>query len=102
MKRDCPHCHRSMEGKFVRWVKLTKAAAFRSCPLCGGEIGFDLHGEEIAVRLLTIGVLIAVAYTGRQRPDGFLKPVVVGIIVLAIAYTFAYVLLRNKQRYRKP
>src|SRR3954453_10747503 len=100
MKRDCPHCHKSMDGRFVRWGKLTKAAAFRSCPHCGGEIAYDLHPEEIGVRLLTIVVLIAVAYTGRQRPDGFLKPVVVGLIVLVAAFTFAYALSRGKQRYR--
>jgi hypothetical protein len=89
-----------MEGKFLRWMKLTKAAASRACPLCGGEIEFDLHAEELGVRLFTIVVLIAVAYTGRAR-EGFVKPVVIGALVLAIAYTLAYLLTRNKQRYRK-
>ena len=90
-----------MEGKFIRWVKLAKAAAHRSCPHCGGTIEYRLHAEELGVRLFTIAVLIAVAYAGQHRPDGFLKPVIVGAVVLVVAYLFAYLLSRNKQRYRK-
>jgi len=100
MKHDCPHCRKSMKGKFIRWVKLTKAAAFRSCPLCGGEVEYDLHAEEVGVRVLTIAVLIAVAYAGRHR-DGFAKPVIIGAIMLAVAWALAFVLSRDKQRYRK-
>jgi hypothetical protein len=90
-----------MEGKFIRWVKLTKAAAHRSCPLCGGEIEYQLYAEELGVRLFTIAVLVAVAYSGHHRPDGFLKPVIVGAGVLVIAWVLALFVSRNKLRYRK-
>jgi NAD-dependent SIR2 family protein deacetylase len=101
MKRDCPHCHKSMEGKYLRWLKFQKPGQFRSCPLCGGEIEFRLYPEEVGARLLTIVVLIAVLYWGRHRPDGYGKPVAIGAAVLLAMYVVAYLRTRNQQRYKK-
>jgi hypothetical protein len=90
-----------MEGKFLRWLKFQKPNQFPSCPLCGGEIEFRLYPEELGARILTIAVLVGALYWGRHHPDGYGKPLVVGLLVLFAAYVGAYLLLRNRQRYRK-
>ncbi len=38
MKLDCPHCRKSLAGRFMRWYKIGKSEHFRSCPMCGAEI----------------------------------------------------------------
>ena len=50
MKNDCPHCHKSMTGRFMQWSKLAQTDRARNCPLCGGNIEYRIHPEEIAAR----------------------------------------------------
>ena len=101
MKHDCPHCRKSMQGKFLRWLKFQKPNAFRSCPMCGGEIEFRLYPEELGVRLLTIAVIAGAGYWGHHRIDGYVKPFVTAALVLVAMYGVTYLLIRNRQRYKK-
>jgi hypothetical protein len=90
-----------MAPKFLRWIKFEKANAFRSCPMCGGEIEYRMYAEEIGVRLLTIAVIAGAGYWGSHRLDGYARPFAVAALVLAVMWVGSALLLRNRQRFKK-
>lgn len=101
MRKDCPHCHQSLEGKFIRWSKIQQTDHMRSCPICGKEIEHRIHPEEVAIRGIAIVVAIATMYWMNTRRSGFLVPLLVGTAILVCVYGAAQLRLRNAQRYRK-
>lgn len=101
MKRDCPHCHQSMGGRFLRWSKIANVDRDRNCPICGAEIEFRIHPEELAVRFLTIVAVIAAAYWAKERAGGYLLILLTLTAVLATLYVAVSLRLRNQQRFRK-
>jgi NAD-dependent SIR2 family protein deacetylase len=100
MKLDCPHCHKSLEGRFIRWSKIQRKDNMRSCPHCGGELEFQVHPVEVVTRVLAAVVAIAVCYS-ISRGEGIVKALVVGLAVLAAAYGVQLFMTREAQRYRK-
>lgn len=100
MRRDCPHCEKSLEGRFVRWSKIQRADNMRSCPHCGKEIEHLMHPEEIATRALAIVVAIGAGFW-ISRGAGILRPLLVALAVLGSAYAIEQYRLRDAQRYRK-
>ena len=101
MRHDCPHCEKSLEGKFIRWSKIQRKDNMRSCPHCGGPIEPAPHPVEFAARLLAIVVAIGVGYS-ISRGQGVVLALVIGLAVMAGAYAFQQFWLRDAQRYRKP
>ena len=100
MRRDCPHCHKSLEGKFIRWSKVQRKDNMRSCPHCGGAIEPAPYLVEFATRLIAIFVAIGVGYF-ISRGEGIVLALVVGLATMAAAYAFQVFQLRDAQRYRK-
>ena len=100
MKLDCPHCRKSLGGKFLRWYKIGNSEQFRNCPICGGEIEFRIHPEELATGAIAIAVAI---YTGyRIHSEGRpLLHLTIPVAVLLAAYAVSKILMRDKQRYVK-
>ena len=101
MKNDCPHCHKSMIGRFLKWNKLTNMDRSRNCPLCGGNIEYNLHPEELAARGLSIAIAVGGAYWAHHRGEGYLAILLITIAALAALFGLAAFLLRDKQRFRK-
>ena len=101
MRKDCPHCHKSLEGRWIRWSKIQKTDHMRSCPICGKEIEHRIHPEEIAIRAIAIVVGIATMYWMNTRRHGFLVPLVAGTAILVAVYAVAQLRLRDAQRYQK-
>lgn len=100
MKKDCPNCHQSMDGKFVHWRKFAKMDHFRVCPLCGRDIEFHLYPEEIAVRGLTVILVIGGFYWAKER-GAYLGSLLTVVAILGVAYFLVSWRLRDKQRFRK-
>lgn len=100
MKKDCPNCQQSMEGKFLHWRKFAKMDHFRVCPICGKGIEFQFHTEEIAVRILTAIVVLGGFYWAKER-GAYLQSLLVVVVVLGIAYAAVHWRLRDRQRFRK-
>ncbi|MEO7743018.1 MAG: hypothetical protein ABIR98_08790 [Usitatibacter sp.] len=101
MKRDCPHCHKSLAQKFLRWHKVANSDHSRACPMCGGDFQFRMYPEEIGVRLLTIAVLAGACYLAKDRGGGYLSIVLGAATIIAAAYAAAAFRLRNAQRFTK-
>jgi hypothetical protein len=104
MKRDCPHCRGSMEGEFLRWSKLGEANALRSCPLCGKEIEFLNHLDELLVRVFTVAAIIVACYFAKDSAGGYAAILTIFAIaggVIALAYAAVAWRLRDAQRFRK-
>lgn len=101
MKRDCPHCHKSLAQKFLKWHKVAQSDHSRSCPMCGGDFQFRMYPAEIAVRLLTIAVLAGALYLAKDRGGGYIGIVLGASAIIAVAYVAAGFLLRDKQRFAK-
>lgn len=101
MKRDCPHCHESMGGRFVRWSRIASVDPSRNCPLCGRDIEFRIYPEEVAVRILTIAATIAAAYWAKESGGGYLVILLTLAAVLVASYTAVSLRLRDRQRFRK-
>jgi len=100
MRHDCPHCEKSLEGKFIRWSKIQRKDNMRSCPHCGGEIEHLMHPAELATRALSIAVAVGAGYW-ISRGAGVVKSLLVALAVLAAAYGIERFLLRNAQRFRR-
>ena len=100
MRLDCPHCHKSLEGKFIRWSKIQRKDNMRSCPHCGGEIELLTHPTEAVTRVLAAVVAIAACYA-ISRGEGIVRALVVGLGVLVAAYVLQRFLTREAPRYRK-
>ncbi len=101
MKRDCPHCHKSMGGRFVRWSRIANVDRARNCPLCGGNIAFHFHPEEIVARVLTILVVLVAAYWAKEHRAGYLNILLTMTAVLVFIYAAVSLRLRNRQRFEK-
>lgn len=101
MRKDCPHCHESLDAKFIRWSKIQQPDHMRSCPRCGKEIEHHIHPEELAIRAIAIAVAIAVLYWMNTRRHGIVIPLAAGLAVLLGAYGIARLRLKDAQRYRK-
>jgi hypothetical protein len=99
MKRDCPHCHKSMGGRFMRTTRLTNIDKSRNCPLCNGNIELRMHPEEIAVRLLTIVALIVAGYFAKEHRASYLAILVSLTAFLVAVYAVVSLMLRNRQRF---
>lgn len=101
MKRDCPHCHKSLAQKFLKWHKVANSDHTRSCPMCGGDFQYRMYPAEIAVRLLTIAVLAAACYLAKDRGGGYLPIVLGASALIAAAYGAAAFILRDRQRFAR-
>ena len=101
MKTDCPHCHKSMSGRFVQWRKFAQMDRNRNCPLCGKDIEFRLYPEEIGVRVLGIAVAVAGAYWARQRGEGYFGILLAIVATLIVMFVAAHFLLRGRQRFQR-
>ena len=101
MKKDCPHCHKSLAQKFLKWHKLANSDHSRSCPMCGRDFRYRMYPEEIAVRLLTIAVLVGACYLARDRGGGYLPIVLGAAAIIGAAYAAAAFRLRDAQRFAK-
>ena len=101
MKKDCPHCHKSLAQKFLKWHSVANSDHSRSCPMCGGDIQFKMYPEEIAVRLITVVVVIGACYLARDRAGGYVTVVLAASAIIAAAYAAAAFLMRDKQRFAK-
>src|SRR5437870_4746266 len=101
MKRDCPHCGKSMGGRFLHWSKIANVDRSRNCPICGGNIEFRMYPEEVAARVFTIVATIAAAYWANERRSGYAAILATFALTLAVVYLVVFLLLRNRQRFRK-
>ena len=101
MKRDCPHCHKSLAQKFLRWHKVANSDHSRSCPMCGRDFRFRMYPVEIAVRLLTIAVLGGAVYLAKDRGGGYVSIMLAASAIIAVAYAAAAFMLRDKQRFAR-
>jgi uncharacterized protein (DUF983 family) len=101
MKRDCPHCHKSMGGRFVRWSKVANVDRARNCPLCGGNIQFHIYPEELGARILTLVVVVVAAYWAKEHRAGYLQILVTMTTILVIIYVAVMLRLKNRQRFEK-
>ena len=101
MKRDCPHCHKSMGGRFVRWSKVANADRSRNCPHCGGNIQFRIHPEELIARILTLVVVIVAAYWAKEHRASYLGILVTATAALVFVYAAVSLRLRSRQRFEK-
>ncbi len=90
-----------MGGRFVRWSKIANVDRSRNCPICGGNIEFRMYPEEVAARVLTIVAMIAAAYWANERRSGYVAILVTFVLTLAVVYLVVFLLLRNRQRFRK-
>ena len=90
-----------MGGRFVRWSKVANVDRARNCPLCGGNIQFRIHPEEIIVRILTLVVVVVAAYWAKEHRAGYLGILVTTTAVLVFLYVAVTLLLKNRQRYEK-
>jgi len=101
MKHDCPHCHKSMTGRFLHWSKLANVDRSRNCPLCGGNIEYRLYPEELGARALSIAIAVGGAYWAHHRGEGYLAILMTTIAALIGLFVVAGLRLRNRQRFRK-
>ena len=101
MKRDCPHCRKSLAQKFLKWHKVANSDHSRSCPMCGGDFQFRMYPEEIAVRLFSIVVLVGACYLAKDRGGDYLSLVLGASALVAAAYAAAALHLRDAQRFAK-
>ena len=90
-----------MGGRFVRWSKIANVDRSRNCPICGGNIEYRMYPEEVAARILTIVAVIAAAYWANERRSGYVAILVTFVLTLAVVYLVVFLLLRNRQRFRK-
>ena len=100
MRRDCPHCHESMGGRFVKWQQLANTDRDRNCPLCGKDIEFRMYPEEIGARILTILVVIGASWWAKER-GGYLAILVAVAVTLLAIYFAVHVRLKDRQRFKK-
>lgn len=101
MKHDCPHCHQSMTGRFVKWRKFAYMDHSRNCPLCGKDIEFWIHPEEIAARVLSIVIAVGGAYWAHHRGEGYFTILLTTVAALAGLFVVVAFRLRGQQRFRK-
>ena len=101
MKKDCPHCHKSLAQKFLKWHKVANSDHSRSCPMCGGDFRYRMYWEETAVRLLTVAVLIGACYLAKDRGGGYVSIVLGAAAIVAVAYATAAFKLRDAQRFAR-
>jgi hypothetical protein len=99
MKRDCPHCHKSMGGRFMRTTQLTNIDKSRNCPLCNGNIELRMHPEEIAARLATIVAAIVAGYFAKEHRASYLAILLSLTAFLVAVYVGVSLLLRDRQRF---
>lgn len=100
MRHDCPHCEKSLEGKFIRWSKIQREDNMRSCPHCGREIEHLIHREELGTRALAIVVAVGACYSMAQG-GSVVRSLLVALGILAAANAVARYRLRDAQRFRK-
>ena len=90
-----------MGGRFVRWSNIANVDRSRNCPLCGKDIELRTYPEEVAVRVLTILVVMGGGYWAKQRGGGYLAILLTVTVVLVISYLGVALRLRNRQRFKK-
>ena len=90
-----------MGGRFVRWSTIANVDRTRNCPLCGGNIQFHMHPEELAARILTIVVVLVAAYWAKEHRAGYLNILLTTTTVLVFIYAAVSLRLRNRQRFQK-
>ena len=100
MRRDCPHCEKSLEGKFIRWSKIQRVDKLRSCPHCGREIEHLIHPEELVTRGLAIVVAVGAFYWIAQG-GSVVRSLLAALAVLGAVYAVERYRLREAQRFRK-
>ena len=99
MKRDCPHCRKSMGGRFMQTTKLTHLDKSRNCPLCAGDITMRMYPEEMAARVIAVVAFMVAAYWAKEHRAGYLAILVSLAAFLVLVYVALSLLLRNKQRF---
>lgn len=100
MRKDCPHCNQSMDGKFIQWRKFAKIDHFRACPICGKSIQFHMYPEEIAVRVASVALVIYGFWWARQH-GGWIPVLLVVAALCATAFLLVNWRLRERQRFRR-
>ena len=100
MKKDCPHCNQSMDGKFLHWRKFAKIDHFRSCPLCGKDLQYRMYPEELAVRAGSVALVIYGFWWAKEH-GGWIPMILVVAALIATAFLLVKVRLRDRQRFRK-
>ncbi len=100
MRKDCPHCHQSMDGQFLHWRKFAKMDHFRACPICGKSIEFRMYPEEVIVRLASVAFVIYGFWWAKQH-GGWIPMLLVVGAVIATSFMLVNWRLREMQRFRK-
>ena len=100
MLKDCPHCNQSMEGKFLQWRKFAKQDHFKACPICGKGLEFHMYAEEIAVRVLSVALVIYGFYWAKER-GGWIPMLLTVTAVIIASFLLVNFRLKDKQRFRK-
>jgi len=100
VKKDCPHCNQSMDGKFLHWRKFAKMDHFRACPICGKGLQYQMFPEEVAVRVLSIALVIYGFYWAREH-GAWIQMLVVVAAAIGAAFWLVSWRLRDRQRFRK-
>ena len=90
-----------MGGRFVRWSKVANADRERNCPLCGGNIQFKIHPEELVARVLTLVIVIAGAYWAKEHRASYLGILLTVTASLVFVYVAVSLRLRSRQRFAK-
>ncbi|HET6263434.1 MAG TPA: hypothetical protein VFD95_01160 [Usitatibacter sp.] len=101
MLKDCPHCNQSMEGKFLQWRKFAKQDHFKACPICGKGLEFRMYPEEIAVRVLSVVLVIYGFYWAKERGGGWVPMLATVIAVIVASFFLVKFRLKDQQRFRK-
>jgi uncharacterized protein (DUF983 family) len=101
VRKDCPHCSQSMEGRFLHWRKFAKMDHFRSCPLCGKDLEFQLYPEEVGVRVLAAAAVIYGFYWAKQHGGGWIAMLLTVAAAVAAGFFLVHLRLRDRQRFRK-
>jgi hypothetical protein len=85
----------------VRWSSIANVDRSRNCPLCGGNIQFKIHPEELIARILTLVVVVVAGYWAKEHRAGYLNILLTMTASLVFIYAAMSLRLRNRQRFEK-
>ena len=100
MRRDCPNCNQSMEGKFLHWRKFAKQDHFKACPICGKPIEYVMYPEEVVVRIASAALVIYGFWFAKEH-GGWIPMILVVAAAIATAFMLVSWRLRERQRFRR-
>jgi hypothetical protein len=100
MRKDCPNCNQSMDGRFLQWRKFAKMDHFRACPICGKPIEFHMYPEEIIVRVAS-GALVIYGFWWAKEHGRWIPMLLAVAAIIATAFVLVNWRLRERQRFRR-